>query len=396
MDAFELTNSQREFIGLEPIEDHWDRVPLKGDSFRPESILYFDGDVIKRHIVSTQEEYSENQYDELTNERSLLLPKTKKGKPKKLTASVLEQRKPTGVFLSITHGDLMIGNHNSQTTFYSSRWNDFAHYYKDIAEQVSDFIEQSPDSHAKDITQFKNAKRRNVKYKSGDYFCFKLDRKSFGFGRILLDVNGLRKKNLIENDHGLGYIMGPPLIIELFAYKSSTKNVDISTLDEQATMPTDIMMDNLVFYGEFEIIGHRDLKDEEFDFPISYGRCLVQRPNVFLQWGLIHLEVPLTKFDKYVNSEDVFGRNPHGYYAIGYRPLYDTVDIANTINKGSEFDYVTSSNYRAKWDLRNPTNLKIKNEIFKAFGLDVSKSYLENSALTNTPYPTELIKKLNS
>ena len=122
METFELTNKQREFLGLEPIESHWEKVTFKGDTYRPDSILYFDKNKIKRHIVSTENQYSEKQYDELTRERSFLLPKTSKGKEKKLSASVLEQRQATGVYLSILNGDLTIGNYNTQTTLYSSRW----------------------------------------------------------------------------------------------------------------------------------------------------------------------------------------------------------------------------------------------------------------------------------
>jgi len=118
--TYELTNEQRKYLGLDPILKHWDKVVLSGDTYRPESILYFDKDTIKRHIVSTEKEYFEKQYDELTKDRSILLPKTNKGKEKKLTASVLEQRQPTGLYLSISCGHLKIGNYNSQTTFYSS------------------------------------------------------------------------------------------------------------------------------------------------------------------------------------------------------------------------------------------------------------------------------------
>src|SRR5687768_3249389 len=111
---YEVTNKQREYLGLDPIENHWHKVPFKGDTYRPESVLYFEGDTIKRHIVSTENLYSEKQYDELTKERSILLPKTNKGKEKKLTASVLEQRQPTGVYLSISQGYLTIGNYTTQ------------------------------------------------------------------------------------------------------------------------------------------------------------------------------------------------------------------------------------------------------------------------------------------
>ena len=52
MEEFELTNEQREFFGLDPIVDTWERVVFAGDTYRPESVLYFDGLTIKRHIVT--------------------------------------------------------------------------------------------------------------------------------------------------------------------------------------------------------------------------------------------------------------------------------------------------------------------------------------------------------
>src|SRR6185437_3812039 len=115
---FELTNDQRIYFGLDPVSPKWDRVILKGDSYREESILYFDGDVIKRHIVSTEKRYKENQYNDLTRSRTVLLPLTREGKERKLTASVLESRQPTGVYCNIdTNGRILIGNYNTQTAF---------------------------------------------------------------------------------------------------------------------------------------------------------------------------------------------------------------------------------------------------------------------------------------
>src|SRR5687768_2498599 len=165
---FELTNNQREFFGLEPIESQWTKVPLKGDTYRPDSILYFHGDVIKRHILSMENRYFEKQYDELTKQRIILLPKTSKGKEKKLSASVLEQREPTGVYLNVSQGNLTIGNYSSKTTFYSSNWANDGEPTKTLAEQVSGFIEQSPGNHLAEINQFKSARRKNIKFRSGD------------------------------------------------------------------------------------------------------------------------------------------------------------------------------------------------------------------------------------
>lgn len=394
MTTHELTNDQRKYFGLDPIETHWDKVVFKGDTYRSESILYFDKDTIKRHIVSTDKEYSEKQYDELTKDRSILLPKTDKGKEKKLSASVLEQRQPTGVYLSINCGHLTIGNYNSQTTFYSTRWDSEQHSEKNIFDFINDFIANSPENHFAEIERYKNLKRQNTKFKSGDYFCFKLDRTNFGFGRLLLDVNKIRKKKLIDDFHGLGLLMGPPLIIELFAFSSTIKKVSIEDLDKQPKLPSDFMMDNLLLYGEFEIIGHREIKDDEFDFPISYGRSIDQRRIVFLQWGLIHKELPQEKFYKFVTGEKEYDQNPYGYYSIGFSPHYDSIEVIKAIKNKGVYNFDDARHYKAKWDLRNPKNKDIKDELFKVFGLDNTKNYLENSKLTKTILPSEINKLL--
>jgi Immunity protein 26 len=395
MAMYEITNDKRIYFGLDPVENHWDKVILKGDTYREDSILYFDNNTIKRHIESTENSYFEKQYDELTRDRVILLPKTEKGKEKKLTASVLEQRQAKGVYLNISHGDLTIGNYNTQTSFYSSRWEYDVQSKKSIPEIIDNFIDKSPLNHLEEIAKYKNSKKQNMKFKAGDYFCFKLDRINFGFGRLLFDVNKIRKKKLIDIFHGLNLLMGPPVIVELFAYKSRTKNVDIEILDKQPKLPTDVMMDNLLLYGEYEIIGRREIKDEEYSFPISYGSSIDQRRIVFLQWGLIHKELPRSVFDKYVWTDDIqIMQNPFGYYSIGFRPRYNTIDITETILNNGIFDFDKSRHYKAKWDLRNFKNQEIKNEIFKVFGLDPDKTYIENSILTKTPLPSEINNQL--
>ena len=62
-------------------------------------MLYFEGDVIKEHVVSIDERYAEYSYDEATKGREILLPKTAKGKEAKLTPANFEKRTPLGVYL---------------------------------------------------------------------------------------------------------------------------------------------------------------------------------------------------------------------------------------------------------------------------------------------------------
>jgi len=390
---YELSNDERIYFGLDLIKDNWEKVILSGDKYLPESILYFDKDIIKKHIISTEISYLEKQYDELTRDKSVLLPKTAKGKEQKLTISVMEKRTPIGMYLSINCGILRIGNYNTQTTFYSSSWDKNQEINKSIPEFITEFIKSSTDKHFDEISIFKKSKRKNIKYKSGDYFCFKVDRNNYGFGRILLDVNKIRKENLIESNHGLFLLMGPQLLVQIFAFISDKKQIDIEFLDKQAIMPSDVMMDNLIFYGEYEIIGHKNIKDEEYDFPISYGKRLDRKPFVFLQWGLIHKELPIEKFNKYLNGTKSHEINPYGYYGVGFSPKYDKRDIIQTIDNNGIYDYTKAEHYKSDTDLRNPLNIKIKEEIFYAFGLDPNKDYCENSVLTETVLPSEIDKK---
>lgn len=376
---FELDNKQREYFGLDPILENWDRVQFKGDTYRPDSFLFYDGDVIKKHVISTDAEYKEYQYNDKTRNREYLLPKTKRGKEKKLTPAVLEARHPTGIYLSITSkGGLKIASYTTHTTFYSRNW-EIKESSERIEKLVKEFIIKSPHSHFSQIDSFRKAKRKNVNYKSGDFFSFKISRNEYAFGRILLDINRARKKKLLPENHGLSLLMGPPVLIKLYAFISERQTVDINFLKSQKSLPSDYIMDNVLFYGEYKIIGHLPLEPNEFDFPISYGRRIDQVPNVFLQWGLIHLELPMKNFNKFTSIENENLPNPYGYYGIGYRSKFGSFEIADAINNEGNFNYSYCEHYKTDYDLRNPKNAKIRYKILKRFGLNPSKDYFENS-----------------
>lgn len=44
---FMLTNEQRRYLGLEPVEAHWEVMDIKG------TLYYFDGNIIKKEIITS-------------------------------------------------------------------------------------------------------------------------------------------------------------------------------------------------------------------------------------------------------------------------------------------------------------------------------------------------------
>ena len=78
---FELTNEQRKYLGLIPIEKDWELVKL---DYKYEDIyFYFDGDIIRKKISLSENPYYETELNEKTSEnRTVILPKTARGKIK--------------------------------------------------------------------------------------------------------------------------------------------------------------------------------------------------------------------------------------------------------------------------------------------------------------------------
>lgn len=391
---FELNNEKRQFFGINPVLPHWERILFKGDALRADSILYYDKNTIKRYIISTNSQYEEKQYNENTKNQNILLPKTDKGKEKKLTPAILEKCNPINTYCKIKNNkSILIGNHTTERTFYNSEFDNFGENQTvAIDEIVNNFIDTCPKTQLSEIAEFNSETRKNIKYKAGDFFRFKINRTYYGFGRILLDINKITKQKLINNNHGLHSLAGPPVLIKLYAILSEQKNLDIEYIKKQISLPSSYIMDNHIFYGDYEIIGNNKLEENELNFPISYGRRNDQNNNVyiFLQWGLIHLELPLKEFSKYLYDDRIsLGLNPYKYTAIGFSPSYGINDIKSAIAGNNVYN--TSLDWTTKFDLRSPANEEIKNEIMNKFGLNPNLSYFENSIKANVKNVFELL-----
>ena len=78
---FELTNEQRKYLGLIPVEEDWELVKL---NYKYENIyFYFDGDIIRKKISLSENSYYETELNEKTTEnRTMILSKTARGKIK--------------------------------------------------------------------------------------------------------------------------------------------------------------------------------------------------------------------------------------------------------------------------------------------------------------------------
>lgn len=127
------------------------------------------------------------------------------------------------------------------------------------------------------------------------------------------------------------------------------------------------VMDNNIFYGEYEIVGNAAVRADEFDAaPISFSTSIsaTDLSVTYLQYGLIYRELP-TDVCKSLGID--FGqkfRNENNGFGLYFTELVG--------------ERVSDIEIYGENDLRNPKNQEIKNKIFAAFGLDGEAGYEKN------------------
>ena len=373
---FELNNEQRKYLGLIPVEEHWELVKFDNGIY-----YYFEDDTIKKEIKVSKNYYHEAELNEKTAEnRTMILPKTKRGKIKKFNYTATESFSPFGTYFTFSIDGVIIANYTSQRTYYSEIFSEKEKIsLDDLKKWLDKWMKETTEEDLEEIEEFKNAKRKHCKFNEGDFFAFKISRREWCFGRILMDVSKLRKDENFEKNknYGLAHLMGKPLIIKVYHKISDNKNIDLKELSKCLALPSQAIMDNIFYYGEAIILGNLPLKPEENDMFISVSESIsgIDKNIAYLQYGLIYREIPLSDYEKLIKELKI-GAQTLRREGIGF--VIDTYKLKECIEAKSNSPFWEKYKKRNIPDLKNPDHIELKRKIFKAFGLDADKTYEEN------------------
>ena len=373
---FELTNEQRKYLGLIPVEEHWELVKFDNGIY-----YYFEDDTIKKEIKVSKNYYHEAELNEKTAEnRTMILPKTKRGKIKKFNYTATQSFSPFGTYFTFSADGVIIANYTSQRTYYSEIFSEKEKIsLDDLKKWLDKWMKETTEEDLEEIEEFKNAKRKHCKFNEGDFFAFKISRREWCFGRILLDVSKLKKdENFKKNkNYGLTNLMGKPLIIKVYHKISDNKNINLKELSKCLALPSQAIMDNIFYYGEAIILGNLPLKPEENDMFISVSESIsgIDKNIAYLQYGLIYREIPLSDYEKLIKELKI-GAQTLRREGIGF--VIDTYKLKECIEAKSNSPFWEKYKKRNVPDLKNPDHIELKRKIFKAFGLDADKTYEEN------------------
>lgn len=373
---FELNNEQRKYLGLIPVEEHWELVKFDNGIY-----YYFEDDIIRKEIKVSKNYYHEAELNEKTAEnRTMILPKTKRGKIKKFNYTAPQSFSPFGTYFTFSTDGVIIANYTSQRTYYSETFTEKEKIsLDDLKKWLDKWMKETTEEDLEEIEEFKNAKRKHCKFNEGDFFAFKISRREWCFGRILMDVSKLRKdENFKKNkNYGLANLMGKPLIIKVYHKISDNKNIDLKELSKCLALPSQPIMDNIFYYGEAVILGNLPLKPEENDMFISVSESIsgIDKNIAYLQYGLIYREIPLSDYEKLIKELKI---GPQTLRREGIGFVIDTYKLKECIETKSNYPFWEKYKKRNVPDLKNPDYIELKRKIFKAFGLDADKTYEEN------------------
>ncbi len=361
-----LTNNLRKCFGLPPVEPGWERIKLPRSKYDDyDTYIYIDGVKIKKLITVSESRYFEGGMDEtLTPDRQEIMPKTDRGKRVKLTAATVVKKPLQGMALCYADGDAALHNFTTQQSYYSTCYEDITLNSLDsFARWVEEWCAGTTPDNLREIEAFASRERVHQKYREGDFFRFKLNRRLYGYGRLIISYAEMRKKHIPFWD----IFMGKPLLVGIYHIATEDKDLPPERLEGLGMLPPELIMDNPLFYGECEIIGNAPLSPEDFDCPVHYGRSLDvrDRETVNYQCGKFFMSVKA-----YELPGDGIPKRGYAYNGVCTGLDVSLPVLLECIRQGSNAPYWAScSSYTCECDLRSPENSQRLKEIREQLGI---------------------------
>ena len=364
MESFELTNEQREYFGLNPVESDWDRVQWLDTSY-----IFYDGNIIRKIIhydphPNFHTGYVERDYDLQTENREFIKPKTAKGKPKKVTSSNVLAFKPINVSFAWQYRSVNVKCETNLITI-AKTFNQSVTTFEELESWVNDFIASASESHFEHLQTIKRMpkQKKNNTYKHGDIFYYQSGRNEFHFGQVMLDLwkvstCGKFPEEKILAQLGRVRLFGNALIVRGFEFCSDHAELNLDSLMQSQPTGGFYSVDYMIYNNICPIVGRWDIEKKDFQFPIAlWADPDESESKMIFQWGFIEKKLDFGAIKPLIEK-------------LGYELQYAgnaKYHSAIIIPKNSDFYMLT--------DLNHPKNNELRKEVFKAMGISPDITY---------------------
>ncbi|KAF6570542.1 immunity 26/phosphotriesterase HocA family protein [Paenibacillus polymyxa] len=293
-----LTNALRPYFGLETLEEHWDVVEIKEGYF-----ICMDGDVIRKRISSKEDAYGEADVEIFTRDRAFVLPKTARGKEKKLNYTSVSSITAEGVSFS---AGIRRDRNISYVTAVNSKTGvrlpitgcEHLHSKEEIIDWLQRYPSLVPNDYDRKVERLKHMK--NLRYKTipGDIFRVEIDLFTDGYVLVVGDLRQMQKDQLFAKESIWNSVMTMPLFVRPYLCTSRDRSITLESITAAPLSDTTwIVMDDSFMRGSYERIGHKALAEEDIVFPMGYGSSIdSSKERIYrLSWGTGTISKPEEK-----------------------------------------------------------------------------------------------------
>lgn len=297
--SISLSNEQRYYYGLAPISSEWDKVVKYSVTYNlhKRSEIYLAGNTIKKMIFEQkyliESEIGGNYYlefdlDEQTENQTILIPKTNRGKKKPWTPSLLMTATYMREQLHVKIADdtHCVSSFNSQNDQELPLPKGKVEKSEDFTRYTEEYIQSLPDDYDKVISDFHTKKRVTVKFGAGDVFRVALSPTTYTYGLILGIGRDVIKWDKVPSNHPIRSMMAQPIIFRQYNIVTENKNMTPEDLENTSMYPMDMAQDNEILWGTYPIIGRKKLKEGDLDLGFA---CHKKTGEVF--WGFTYFTV---------------------------------------------------------------------------------------------------------
>ena len=353
-----ITNNQRKYFGLEEINPDWKEMKIKSENFNGFDVFIFvDKNIVRKCILVGKTKYKEMQMKiELTKNLDGIISYGNENKVSSLDSII--NKFGYGMTIYFDAPNINLFNENTKKFYYKNYFDDSINVktIEDFKAWVDAWCNESTEEDLSDITKFTKESKVHLKFNEGDVFRVKLTRRLYGYGRVLLNYIQMRK----NNEKFWDCLMGTPIVASLYHVVTTDKNLTVDDLKNLKSFPSEIILDNNVYYGEYEIIGNIPVDYEKEDYPIMYGRELTAGKTTFFQRG--------KKFLKLENTEPLY--TTFKYSGVSLNLGFKISVMKKCIEESSNLPYYENGPYFVRGDLRNPKNKEALAEVLKQFNLN--------------------------
>lgn len=285
-----LTDEERRYLALDPVNPSWETVSMYSVTYRlkKRTVMFFEGNTIvkaiyEEHCVNDDGSYTWRLYCEFdtrleTDNRTMLLPLTLRGRAKPVTPTNVMAIKPFGCDFCIqlredhsriyaynmrNHQVIPIGEEDRIKKIMSD---------EDFHEFMKYYISTCPDDYFERIAAVRNMEHQTIRFGAGDIFRCQVDRTHYTYGLILGKTRQIEKWDELPEVHSFRHVMMQPIIVRMYDFVTTDKNMTDKELADMPLRPPKLYSDCDILWGTHKIVAHKKLVPEDIQFQLQLAR----------------------------------------------------------------------------------------------------------------------------